>query len=883
MKQLQNMLRTIRIAPVWRFGLILSLGVLFLGACSNPFINEILGDKKSSGNASGREYLIRVDPSKKDHLMAKPEKAVAGTIITVLSSSPPGQRLVKDSLKFQDNSGVSHRIDEEDRTFIMPPSDVEITAEFEDLEAGNFSISVTIADLQHGIITARPEFGKEGDVIDLYIRADLGYRLKPGSLCYTNAPGDPGLNEPIDELSHSLFLPVRNIMICAEFEALQGDDYSVSVGNMINGRLYPLTNHGPAGTEITVLVKPDFGYRLKEKTLSYTGAFGKEDIDDYSRTFSMPASHVLIDAEFEALSAGLYSVSAEATPYGQLIPRPDHGSPGTTIHLIVIPNPGYKLADGSLKYNDVPDDGSRSFTLGSSHVRVSGKFEALGPGLYTAAASYVPNGRIVVAPEYGPAGTEIQVSLFPDSRYRLKANSLKYRHAGGLTNIDEETKKFSLPPSHVRVTGDFRVPYYRVKVPSLVNGGISADPVEGPEGTEITLTIKPAPDYALKAGTLKYEDSSGEQAIDEKTKKFSLPAEDVSVKALFVSTNTALKSLTVDGKPVGGLARGKTAYTAWVRNNIDTAEIRAEAEHKAAVLDKSRITLENLRIFDNTAAFEVTAEDGITKTVYTINVVREYLLMIDVQPGAFQRDNAAANISRVSGFAIGESEVTRAQWLKIMDSPSPSLVLPDSDPEITARLPVENITWYNGLQFCNALSLKEGKTPVYSANGSHEPARLDGAAITTDWTANGYRLPTEMEWLWAAMGADTYDPGKVNTRGYTQIFAGQYIPLGRGEFGWTINNNERNRTHPVKELKPNELKLYDMTGNVSEWCWDYYADFPSGGLQDYRGLVNSSLKVIRGGSFMDDAMVYRFGARLQKYQKGPGWANYTTGLRVAGQ
>jgi formylglycine-generating enzyme required for sulfatase activity len=114
---------------------------------------------------------------------------------------------------------------------------------------------------------------------------------------------------------------------------------------------------------------------------------------------------------------------------------------------------------------------------------------------------------------------------------------------------------------------------------------------------------------------------------------------------------------------------------------------------------------------------------------------------------------------------------------------------------------------------------------------------------TADWSANGYRLPTRMEWIWAAMGAPADGQnGSTNRTGYAKPFAGSdgsnfiadyaVFGYGRGETGATTNE----RTNPVGSKLPNEIGLYDMSGNVSENCWDWFGTtILSGTLTDYRG------------------------------------------------
>ena len=231
-----------------------------------------------------------------------------------------------------------------------------------------------------------------------------------------------------------------------------------------------------------------------------------------------------------------------------------------------------------------------------------------------------------------------------------------------------------------------------------------------------------------------------------------------------------------------------------------------------------------------------------------------------VPAGTFQRDSDPGNTSTVSAFRMSEYEIDRVQFYAIMGKDP-------SDTEYSSFIydPVQMANWYDAIAFCNKLSIAEGLTPVYSVSTVSDWEALAYASIpdysdagwsgaAADWDADGYRLPTEMEWMWAAMGADTADPGAVNTTGYSKAFAGSTGTNNINDYAWYVSNTFA--THPSGGKSANELNLYDMSGNVFEWCWDWYEDpYPTGAVSDYRGAASGDQRIYRGGSWnLSDAL-----------------------------
>ncbi len=201
-------------------------------------------------------------------------------------------------------------------------------------------------------------------------------------------------------------------------------------------------------------------------------------------------------------------------------------------------------------------------------------------------------------------------------------------------------------------------------------------------------------------------------------------------------------------------------------------------------------------------------------------------------------------------FYLGVFEVTQGQYRAVMGN-NPSHFEGSDD------LPVESVSWPNTVRFCNKLSEREGRKPYY---------QIDGDMVTIAG-GYGYRLPTEAEWEYACRaGTSTRFP-----------FGDDENALG--QYGWFSVNSNR-RTHPVGERQPNAFGLYDMHGNVWEWCWDGYgaAYYKRSPLNDPQGPERASVRVHRGGGW---PTAPHFAESAARNGSGPVHLSYDLGFRLA--
>lgn len=223
----------------------------------------------------------------------------------------------------------------------------------------------------------------------------------------------------------------------------------------------------------------------------------------------------------------------------------------------------------------------------------------------------------------------------------------------------------------------------------------------------------------------------------------------------------------------------------------------------------------------------------------------------------------------VSSFYMDSNLVSASQWETVYGyAMGHGYTFDTAGLDNALNQPIIFVNWYDTVKWCNARSQQSGLTPVYYTDTSLTQIYTNGDtdAVYPNWAADGYRLPTEAEWEKAARGGlsgQRFPWGDVisETNANYHSGGGNY-DLGPNGYNtnFDINMNAIAYTSPVGYFAPNSYGLYDMAGNVEEWCWDWYETYAGG--NDPHGPASGSMRIMRGGSWNDYADYARCANRV---------------------
>lgn len=262
-------------------------------------------------------------------------------------------------------------------------------------------------------------------------------------------------------------------------------------------------------------------------------------------------------------------------------------------------------------------------------------------------------------------------------------------------------------------------------------------------------------------------------------------------------------------------------------------------------------------------------------------------------------NSATPHLVTLSAFYLAKTETTFADWVAVRDwglDPARGTGAYDFSATLGdgkgATHPVHSVSWFEVVKWCNAKSEREGLTPVYYTNDAqttvYRTGNVNVTNVQVNWAANGYRLPTEAEWEYAARGGvsgkrfswgDTITHAQAN---YTSLSGYAYDLSATRGYHPTYGTGSLPYTAPVGVFGSNAYGLADMMGNVWEWCWDWYGSYGSAAVTDPRGSASGSIRVSRGGGWNVDAAGVRSASRISSGNLiGPDARTYQIGFRTA--
>jgi formylglycine-generating enzyme required for sulfatase activity len=462
-------------------------------------------------------------------------------------------------------------------------------------------------------------------------------------------------------------------------------------------------------------------------------------------------------------------------------------------------------------------------------------------------------------------------------------------------------EKVTITPDMVSSTGELLVPtsgsqqFYRMKVRLLESPSISNPPpattgIE--EGESVTFTVDSQGEgltyqwYLGQSG----DDSQAIQDATSQTYNTGALTEDTSywvkVTNLAGSINSETVAVTINRPPTIASqptsqsiepgssatltisATGSAPFTyQWYRGNLGATT--APVGTNSPTFTTPALTVTTKYWVKITNAFGEANSTSVTVTVISAPtgfalIPSGSFTMGDALDGA---SDAPTHTVNVSAFYMAQNLVTKAQWDTVrtwaISNGYSDLAVGEGK---ASNHPVQTISWFQMVKWCNARSQQEGLTPVYYTNDTQTTVYKTGDVNVTNaqvkWTANGYRLPTEAEWEKAARGGlsgkrfpwgDTISQTQANYYASSDYSYAYDLSSEVNNYHPTYATGAEAYTAPVGDFAANGYGLYDMAGNVLQWCWDWYGTYDTGTPTDPRGVISGTSRVLRGGGWASDA------------------------------
>jgi hypothetical protein len=560
--------------------------------------------------------------------------------------------------------------------------------------------------------------------------------------------------------------------------------YTVTgAGSFEGGSITLSPTNAAAGTNVTIMVTPNAGYRLTEGSLKVNN--GAVPVTGLANPyiFVMPADNVTVTATFELLPTNTYSVIVNnSLANGYITSDKEYAVAADTVTLTVSPDAGYRLAVDGLTVTQtggtaVTVSGSGNtftFTMPTAHVTVAAVFEALPAGEYSVVINPIIGGSISTDKMSAAAGVTVTLTITPQEGYEYTTSSLQV-NGGAVTLSGSGPYTFAMPASNVTVTAQFTTINYNITTSGITNGTVTAS-VNGTTvttvtaGTGVTLTAVPADGYELGSITVTKADNSAVPVNGEGPYTFTMPASNVTVVVEFTATITISGNLSHSPETIGGRTFSFTNLNA-TKISLHKFEEVDGVTVAASKVGTATITGNSYSISGVVAGtYRLTAEDptGLYDYVNNHIVVEEESVTENITLAVFPGLKLTVRVPKTSTYTEAQYDFNANFILPVKSTNSQDFTNFSTNIGLPSALDIDlDVDWGDGsaTSKINAGPTTHAADPNYThsytaALGSTDTRdfviRMTGKAIATAMDSNGGKFP---------IGHYSSVPGTATTKG----------------------------------------------------------------------------------------------------------------------